>query len=583
MKYSREEFEARLSAYLDNQVTDSERADIESHLQRDAAARALLADLQAMRAGLQALPRARASADMMESIRARMERQALLGDTPRSGERAQRGISLAARWAAAAVIVIMASVGGYIIWTMNSPAVGPNQQLAMLDQKTGMEDDAETVNGPQLTSPASPEPASTPITLADAAEPEATMPLYSYGRSAPPVAAPAAPGLAGDEEQGRAGTTLEGRTPEASYTLGDETSAGESTAPSRSAQRAAEPAGGRSSPVWAARRGRPRSGDARDDYASDTDWLLARRRDTGRVVTLNFDSIESKRELIGSVSARAVSVSPLHVDAPERGYFATIVPNRESMDYGVATMPGSQSRPATAQAKPRSITMKVGVPAARANDASKVTASDAVDDQITDLLVVVADEKARDEMLRHLEGETQYADRGGDEDQDGASYFGGYRRPTAGAAVLPSDSIVHGARAEQKEVVQTAPVAATEAPAETTAIRMAPPPPPVQEDEARERLAPNLPARAAEAASRPIGSEDVAAAQGSFGGRYLLRFHIISAQSAHTRPGDDAELDWPQPPASTPADEIKYDPSVLDLRKPPKQNASATRPATQPE
>ena len=116
----RAKLEAQLSAYLDGELTDAERAEVEVWLAVDAEARALLADLERIAGGLHALPRAHAASDMLESIRTRMERQALLGDTAAAPGTGRTSGSRTGRWAAAAAIVLLSSVAGYVSWLLNT-------------------------------------------------------------------------------------------------------------------------------------------------------------------------------------------------------------------------------------------------------------------------------------------------------------------------------------------------------------------------------------------------------------------------------------------------------------------------------
>jgi hypothetical protein len=75
----REELGERLSAYLDGEVTPTERAELEALLASDAEARALLAELRAAQSAVAELPRASAPVEVLAAITARLERQALLG------------------------------------------------------------------------------------------------------------------------------------------------------------------------------------------------------------------------------------------------------------------------------------------------------------------------------------------------------------------------------------------------------------------------------------------------------------------------------------------------------------------------
>ena len=91
----------QLSAYLDGELTDAERAAVERLLAADPAARALLDELRRTAELVAGLPRAAAPPDFTENAVARLERAALLGETPPPVGTARRagwprGLALAA-------------------------------------------------------------------------------------------------------------------------------------------------------------------------------------------------------------------------------------------------------------------------------------------------------------------------------------------------------------------------------------------------------------------------------------------------------------------------------------------------------
>lgn len=70
----------QISAYLDGELTEKERAEVERLLERDAEARRILAELRQTARLLGSLPKERLSAGAAEALNARMERESLLGD-----------------------------------------------------------------------------------------------------------------------------------------------------------------------------------------------------------------------------------------------------------------------------------------------------------------------------------------------------------------------------------------------------------------------------------------------------------------------------------------------------------------------
>lgn len=135
MAERRKQLEEQLSAYLDDELSPRQRAKLEAILAKDADARALLSELQALRSALKSLPRARAADDLVANVQARMERRALLGDeTSRPAEKPV-GMSAGGRWVAAAAIVLMTGVAGYVTWIIRSPdhPASPHPQFATLE------------------------------------------------------------------------------------------------------------------------------------------------------------------------------------------------------------------------------------------------------------------------------------------------------------------------------------------------------------------------------------------------------------------------------------------------------------------
>lgn len=106
---------SQLSAYLDDALSPEERARVESRLAEDAEARALLDELRATVEFVAQLPRAKASEELLEGLRARMEKRALL-DGPEEAAPAQVGRWRLGRLTAAAAMIGLAFIGGYLIW-----------------------------------------------------------------------------------------------------------------------------------------------------------------------------------------------------------------------------------------------------------------------------------------------------------------------------------------------------------------------------------------------------------------------------------------------------------------------------------
>jgi len=113
----RQQLEEQLSAYIDDELSPEERQEVETLLAVDAEARALLAELWVTTESVRSLPRARASDDLLETMRSRLERQALLGEVPTEHHARRSRVSLSGHWVAAAAVIAMTTVAGYIMWS----------------------------------------------------------------------------------------------------------------------------------------------------------------------------------------------------------------------------------------------------------------------------------------------------------------------------------------------------------------------------------------------------------------------------------------------------------------------------------
>ncbi|HSI32230.1 MAG TPA: zf-HC2 domain-containing protein, partial [Tepidisphaeraceae bacterium] len=133
MDSSKEIIEAQLAAYIDGDLSDTERAEIERHLDAHPQHRALIAELMGHRELVRTLPRAAAPADMNEALTGHLERSALLdGETESSPAVAGR----IHRWpqiAAVAAVVLLALSLGIVVYYVLPPAGQPSNNLAIND------------------------------------------------------------------------------------------------------------------------------------------------------------------------------------------------------------------------------------------------------------------------------------------------------------------------------------------------------------------------------------------------------------------------------------------------------------------
>lgn len=128
MKMTREQLEELLSAYLDDEVTDQERALVERVVREDASSRRILDELRQTRDLIGALPSHSAPPDLADEIDGLIERGALLDQpmTPQTAQRSHRG-PLRVFLGIAAMLVIMVGSG---IWFSAIASKNHQQQLA---------------------------------------------------------------------------------------------------------------------------------------------------------------------------------------------------------------------------------------------------------------------------------------------------------------------------------------------------------------------------------------------------------------------------------------------------------------------
>lgn len=109
--------EEQLSAYLDGELTDAERAEVEAYLAGHEDARRTLAELSRNAGLLHSLPRAKAPDGLLELISAQMEREELLGAGSFSSNAPAASRHGAGRWLASAAVILLAASAGYLTFT----------------------------------------------------------------------------------------------------------------------------------------------------------------------------------------------------------------------------------------------------------------------------------------------------------------------------------------------------------------------------------------------------------------------------------------------------------------------------------
>lgn len=135
MESSKEQIEAQLCAYIDGELNDAERAEIERHLASNPQHQSLIAELRRHSGLLQDLPRASAPLELNEALCGQLERSALLNS---SEEGTTSGLSIN-RWpqitAVAAVLMLAIGLGIVVYYVLPPSGSGTRGPLAIDEKK----------------------------------------------------------------------------------------------------------------------------------------------------------------------------------------------------------------------------------------------------------------------------------------------------------------------------------------------------------------------------------------------------------------------------------------------------------------
>src|SRR4051812_44508248 len=116
MTQNQEQIEAKLAAYIDGELDEAGRAEIEKHLASNPQHRKLIDELSIQRDLIRGLPRENAPPEISETIQGQLERSVLLG---RGGDIAEEASMRISPWphrgAIAAVIMLTAGLG-YLVY-----------------------------------------------------------------------------------------------------------------------------------------------------------------------------------------------------------------------------------------------------------------------------------------------------------------------------------------------------------------------------------------------------------------------------------------------------------------------------------
>src|SRR5881392_3927622 len=133
MAQNQEQIEARLCDYIEGTLTDAERADIEKHLASNAQHRRLIEQLLKTRHLVRQLPRAKAPADVSETLQGQLERSILLGGGPADLPPSTLRIGAWSRWGMfAAAACLMIALGTTIYFVLRNPK--PTFEMASMSK-----------------------------------------------------------------------------------------------------------------------------------------------------------------------------------------------------------------------------------------------------------------------------------------------------------------------------------------------------------------------------------------------------------------------------------------------------------------
>lgn len=118
-----------LSAYVDGELSEPQRRQVERRLERDPALAAELEKLRAVRRLVSRLPAVHARPGMLQAVLARAERERLLDNSAALAPR--RSPWAWVRLAAAAAIIVLVLSGSVLLWKMTTTSYVDNHPIAM--------------------------------------------------------------------------------------------------------------------------------------------------------------------------------------------------------------------------------------------------------------------------------------------------------------------------------------------------------------------------------------------------------------------------------------------------------------------
>src|SRR3954471_2604437 len=145
MESSKERIEAQLCAYIDGDLTDAERVEIEQHLSSNPQHRKLMEELRGHSGLLRALPRAKVPIELNESLTGQLERTALLDPSDDESSDAVLKINRWPQITAVAAVLLLAVGLGIVVYYVLPTDQGNRGRVAVDDR--GLKRIAPTTDG----------------------------------------------------------------------------------------------------------------------------------------------------------------------------------------------------------------------------------------------------------------------------------------------------------------------------------------------------------------------------------------------------------------------------------------------------
>ena len=134
MESSKEKIEAQLCDYVEGELDDAQRAEIEQHLAANPHHQALIAELRAASGLLRDLPRATVPVELNESLCGQLERSALLDPNDEVYD-PSRSANRWPQFTAVAAVLILAAGLAFVVMYVLPPSGGNGHNQMALDEK----------------------------------------------------------------------------------------------------------------------------------------------------------------------------------------------------------------------------------------------------------------------------------------------------------------------------------------------------------------------------------------------------------------------------------------------------------------